>query len=135
MAEKIERFSVGEDFDIKALAERVKNEIEAMGYAASLKETENGYGVAYEKDCGGMDTALGRRQNSVAEIKKNGGELTVYFHGHKIADKLLAFALGGFFWGLPWIFEAVAVHNRRHSEQVILNVVSVFISSTEDDRE
>ena len=135
MAGKIERFGIGKEFDTQALANRAKSEIEAMGYSANIKETENGYSIAYEKDCGGLDTVLGRQQNSVAEIKKADGNLTVYFHGHKIADKLIAFALGGFFWGLPWIFEAVALHNRRHSEQVFLNVVSVFVSSTKDDED
>jgi len=136
MAEKnVGRFTVGEDFDTKALAERALVEITAMGYGAALEKSERGYRIAYQKDIGGLDTALGRWQNSVADIEKDGGKLTVSFHGHKIADKLIAFFLGGFFWGLPWIFEAVALHNRKHSEQVFLNTVSVFVSSAKEDED
>lgn len=136
MAEKnVGRFTVGEDFDTKALAERALTEITAMGYEATLEKAEKGYRIAYQKDIGGLDTALGRWQNSVAEIEKDGRKLTVSFCGHKITDKLIAFFLGGFFWGLPWIFEAVALHNRKHSEQVFLNTVSVFVSSTKEDED
>ena len=136
MTEKnVGRFTVGKDFDTKALAERALVEITAMGYEATLEKADKGYRIAYQKDIGGLDTALGRWQNSVAEIEKEGSALTVSFHGHKIADKLIAFFLGGFFWGLPWIFEAVALHNRKHSEQVFLNTVSVFVSSTIEDED
>ena len=136
MTEKnVGRFTVGKDFDTKALAERALVEITAMGYEATHEKAEKGYRIANQKDIGGLDTALGRWQNSVAEIEKEGSALTVSFHGHKIADKLIAFFLGGFFWGLPWIFEAVALHNRKHSEQVFLNTVSVFVSSTKEDED
>ena len=41
MAEKnVGRFTVGEDFDTKALAERALVEITAMGYGAALEKTE-----------------------------------------------------------------------------------------------
>lgn len=133
MAENIGRFTVADGFDTQALAERTKSEMAAMGYEATVEKTEKGYRVAYEKDIGGLDTALGRWQNSVAEIENTDGKLTVSFHGHKVADKLTAFVLGGFFWGIPWVFELLAIHNRKHSEQVFLNVVSVFVSSTKED--
>lgn len=133
MSEKAGCFRVSENFDTKVLAERASREMSAMGYDVKLEKTEKGFRVAYEKDIGGMDTFLGRWQNSVAEIENSGGDLKVSFHGHRVADKLIAFVLGGFFWGFPWLFEGIAVHNRRRSEQIFLNVVSVYVSSTKED--
>ena len=98
MSEKAGCFRVSENFDTKALAERASREMSAMGYDVKLEKTEKGFRVAYEKDIGGMDTFLGRWQNSVAEIENSGGDLKVSFHGHRVADKLIAFVLGGFFY-------------------------------------
>ena len=83
MSEKAGCFRVSENFDTKALAERASREMSAMGYDVKLEKTEKGFRVAYEKDIGGMDTFLGRWQNSVAEIENSGGDLKVSFHGHR----------------------------------------------------
>ncbi|PWM45930.1 MAG: hypothetical protein DBX47_03710 [Clostridiales bacterium] len=127
MQNKFEYDNIPENFDIKALAEKIRVEITSMNYSVTVNSENGKIEFWLEKDVAPMEMFLGRWQKLRGTLVQNGSRLTLLFDRKNIADKLVCYVIGIFFFFIPYIFCFVANGNRKDIQNVFVKIVDDYI--------
>ena len=96
--------NVPENFDLTAMAERVKEQFQMQGFIVSVMKMKNSVRIKFDKKCGGINMLLGLGQGITATcMLQNGDNLVVNYSEGDWTGKIVGVLVGWFLCMVPFI--------------------------------
>ena len=116
-----------ENFNMSDLTEKIRYELTSMDYSVTVNCENTKAEFWVEKDITPMDMFLGRWQKFRATLTRKESNLTLEFDNKNIADKIVCYVIGIFFFFIPYLFCFIANGNRKEIQKVFEKIVDNYI--------
>ena len=96
--------NVPENFDLTAMAERVKEQFQMQGFIVSVMKMKNSVRIKFDKKCGGINMLLGLGQGITATcMLQNGDNLVVNYSEGDWTGRIVGGLVGWFLCMVPFM--------------------------------
>ncbi len=95
--------NVPENFDLAAMAEKVKEDFQMKGFTVSIMKMKNSVRIKFDRKCGGINMLLGLGQGITVTCMVQGGDnLVVNYSDGDWTGKIVGLVVGWFLCSIPF---------------------------------